>query len=130
MNVISNCASVLAEENPALAGDVKVLSNAFPPLPTPFLIHVAIFLAIDLNNMFRQRWKYFRLILQWQQDLCIWKGHFSGKSHHGWLGTILPKKGRSALSCLMSSARLSGCRRTKVAQEQRKHTLRLCPSPS
>lgn len=63
-NVISDCASVLAEKNPALAGDVKVLSNNFPPLPTPSLIHVAIFLATDLNNMFRQHWKYFRLILQ------------------------------------------------------------------
>lgn len=63
-NMISNCASVLAEKNPALAGNVKVPSNDFPPLPTSFLIHAAIFLATDLNNMFRQLWKYFCLKLQ------------------------------------------------------------------
>lgn len=62
--MISHCASVLAEKNPALAGDIKVPSNDFPPLPTPFLIHVGIFLAIDLNNMFGQHWKHFCLILQ------------------------------------------------------------------
>lgn len=92
MNVISDCASVLAEKNPALAEDVKVLSNDFPPLPTPFLIHVAIFLAIDLNNMFRQHWKYFRLILQRQHDLCVWKGHFSGESRSG---APFPRKGEN-----------------------------------
>lgn len=43
-----------AEKIPTLAGDGKVLSNDFCSLPTP-LIDVAIFLATDLNNMFRQR---------------------------------------------------------------------------
>lgn len=64
MNVIPHCASVLAQNNPALAGDIKVLSNDFPSLPAPFLIHVAIFLATDLNNMFRQHWQCFCLIFQ------------------------------------------------------------------
>lgn len=101
MNVIPHCASVLAQNNPALAGDVKVLSNDFPPLPTPFLIHVAIFLAIDLNNMFRQRWKYFCLILQQQEYLHTWKGYFLGKSHLRWLRSVLPREGREA-PCLVS----------------------------
>lgn len=47
-----------------LAGDGKALLNDLPPLPTLSLIHVATFLPTDLNNMFRQHWKYFRLILQ------------------------------------------------------------------
>lgn len=40
------------------------------------------------------------------------------------------ERNRSTLSCFTSSVRLPGYRRTKVAQEQRKHMLRLCPSPS
>lgn len=63
MNACSSQAFTPAEKILALAGDVKVLSNDFLSLPTP-LIHVAIFLATDLNNMFRQHWKCFHLVLQ------------------------------------------------------------------
>lgn len=64
MNVISKRFSVLAVKNPALAGDIEMLSNDFPPLPTLLLIHVAIFLATDPNNLFRQHREQFCLILQ------------------------------------------------------------------
>lgn len=128
MNVCSSQASASAEKIPVLAGNVKVLSNDFLSLPTP-LIHVAIFLATDLNNMFRQHWKHFHPILQQQWDLCIWKGNFAGKSHCRWINSVLPKK-RTEAPCLIPSGKLPGCRRTKVAQEQGKHILSLCPSPS
>lgn len=58
MNVCSSRVSASAEKIPVLAGDVKVLSNDFLSLPTP-LIHVAISLATDLNNMFRQHLEVF-----------------------------------------------------------------------